>query len=576
MEKYNPLTDNLTHYLFFTGKGGVGKTSVASATALQLVDHGFKVAMVSTDPASNLQDVFEMKLDNKLIKVDQAKGLQLANFDPVTAANEYKESVLNPYRGKLPDSAIKNMEEQLSGSCTVEVAAFNEFANFLTDPQIDNKFDYIIFDTAPTGHTIRMLQLPSAWNNYLDENDRGVSCLGQLSGLNDKKKMYEKAVSTLTDSLKTTLILITRPQRASLKETKRSSMELANIGMNNQKLVINGVMEKFDDDLSEGIFNQQKNDLSEFEDFINKLTTSKVPLRPYDISSLNHIRLMLDSKQPEESDITLPENNYQNIDVIVKNLIETDKKLVFTMGKGGVGKTTVAVQIANKMAQRNKSVRLITTDPADHLSYFNISDPNIHISHIDEKSALKKYQAEVLEDARKALNSDDVDYVAEDLRSPCTQEIAIFREFANLIADDKDDVVVVDTAPTGHTLLLLDSTQRYAQEIKRASGEIPQSMIDLLPRLQDHNQTEIVMVTLPEPTPFYESMRLNDDLNRTKIAHTWWIVNQSFFTSKTTNKFLKVRANNEIEWIQKVADISDGHFAVEKWNPHFEKELLSI
>ncbi|WP_125714794.1 arsenical pump-driving ATPase [Companilactobacillus kedongensis] len=576
MEKYDPLTDSLTHYLFFTGKGGVGKTSIASATALQLVDNGFKVAMVSTDPASNLQDVFEMKLGNKLTKVDQAKGLQLANFDPVTAANEYKESVLEPYRGKLPDSAIKNMEEQLSGSCTVEVAAFNEFANFLTDPQIDDEFDYIIFDTAPTGHTIRMLQLPSAWNNYLDENDRGVSCLGQLSGLNDKKKMYEKAVSTLTDSSKTTLILVTRPQLASLKETKRSSMELANIGMNNQKLVINGVMEKFDDELSESIFNQQRNDLTEFENFINKLITSKVPLRPYDISSLSNIRLMLDSQQPAETDITLPDNNYQNVNVIVNSLIESNKKLVFTMGKGGVGKTTVAVQVANKLAQQNKSVRLITTDPADHLSYFNISDPNIHISHIDEKTALKKYQDEVLDDARKALNSDDVDYVAEDLRSPCTQEIAVFREFASLIADDRDDIVVVDTAPTGHTLLLLDSTQRYAQEIKRTSGEIPQSMIDLLPKLQDPKQTEIVMVTLPEPTPFYESMRLNDDLNRTKIAHTWWIVNQSFFASNTTNKFLKIRANNEIEWIQKVADISDSHFAVERWNPHFEKELLSI
>lgn len=576
MEKYDPLNMNLTHYLFFTGKGGVGKTSVASATALKLVDKGFKVAMVSTDPASNLQDVFEMKLTNKLSKVDKAKTLQLANFDPVTAANEYKESVLKPYRGKLPDSAIKNMEEQLSGSCTVEVAAFNEFANFLTDPNIDEKFDYIIFDTAPTGHTLRMLQLPSAWNNYLDENDRGVSCLGQLSGLSDKKKMYEKAVTTLTDSTKTTLILVTRPQRASLKETKRSSNELNKIGMDNQVLVINGTMQDYDDNLSKTIFDQQRRDLSGSADFINKLTTFDIPLRPYDISSLKNIRLMLSDEQIQESNITLPENSYPDINVVVNDLINTNKKLIFTMGKGGVGKTTVAVQIAKKLADNNKSVRLITTDPADHLSYFNINNPNIHINHIDEKNTLGKYQEEVLDDARKALNSDDVDYVAEDLRSPCTQEIAVFREFANLIADDKDDVVVVDTAPTGHTLLLLDSTQRYAKEIKRTSGEIPQSMIDLLPKLQDKNQTEIVMVTLPEPTPFLESMRLNDDLNRTKIAHTWWIVNQSFFASETTNDFLKVRANNEIAWIKKVEEISNNHFAVEKWNPAFEKELLRI
>lgn len=576
MKKFDPLNGNLTHYLFFTGKGGVGKTSIASATALQLVDNGYKVAMVSTDPASNLQDVFEMKLPNKLTAVEKAPGLFLANFDPVTAANEYKESVLRPYKNVLPESALKNMEEQLSGSCTVEVAAFNEFAHFLTDEKVDNEFDYIIFDTAPTGHTIRMLQLPSAWNNYLDENDRGVSCLGQLSGLSDKKEMYEKAVQTLTDDSLTTLLLVTRPQRTSLKETIRSSGELSDIGMKNQKIIVNGTILDFDDEASKSIYEHQQADLSEFSDFLNSSPCFEVPLRSYNISSLENIRLVLNDVQPENKDVDLPDDDFPSINTIVDNLIDTKKKLVFTMGKGGVGKTTVAVQIANQMAERGKTVRLITTDPADHLSYFNIDDKNINVNHINEKTALLDYQTEVLDDAKKAMDTDDVDYIAEDLRSPCTQEIAVFREFANLIADNEDDVVVVDTAPTGHTLLLLDSTQRYAAEIKRTSGEIPQSMIELLPKLQDPEQTEIVMVTLPEPTPVYESMRLNDDLNRAKIAHTWWIVNQSFFATKTSNKFLKVRAKDEIEWIEKVKSISNGHFAVEKWNPNFEKDFLKI
>ncbi|MQS53340.1 arsenical pump-driving ATPase [Companilactobacillus mishanensis] len=576
MKKFDPLNGNLTHYLFCTGKGGVGKTSIASATALQLVDNGYKVAMVSTDPASNLQDVFEMKLPNKLTAVEKAPGLFLANFDPVTAANEYKESVLRPYKNVLPESALKNMEEQLSGSCTVEVAAFNEFAHFLTDEKVDNEFDYIIFDTAPTGHTIRMLQLPSAWNNYLDENDRGVSCLGQLSGLSDKKEMYEKAVQTLTDDSLTTLLLVTRPQRTSLKETIRSSGELSDIGMKNQKIIVNGTILDFDDEASKSIYEHQQADLSEFSDFLNSSPFFEVPLRSYNISSLENIRLVLNDVQPENKDVDLPDDDFPSINTIVDNLIDTKKKLVFTMGKGGVGKTTVAVQIANQMAERGKTVRLITTDPADHLSYFNIDDKNINVNHINEKTALLDYQTEVLDDAKKAMDTDDVDYIAEDLRSPCTQEIAVFREFANLIADNEDDVVVVDTAPTGHTLLLLDSTQRYAAEIKRTSGEIPQSMIELLPKLQDPEQTEIVMVTLPEPTPVYESMRLNDDLNRAKIAHTWWIVNQSFFATKTSNKFLKVRAKDEIEWIEKVKSISNGHFAVEKWNPNFEKDLLKI
>ena len=530
---------------------------------MALADEGKKVLLISTDPASNLQDVFETELDGKAKPIKGVDNLEVINLDPLEAAHNHKESVVAPFRGKLPDSVIESMEEQLSGSCTVEIAAFNEFSNFITNSKLNTDYSHIIFDTAPTGHTLRMLQLPSAWTDFISESTHGASCLGQLSGLEAKKETYKKAVENLSDKSLTTLVLVARPDKTPLNEVARASKELSEIGIKNQILVINGILEKYDDDLSESIFNKQKLALENMPDILTEFDTYTIALRSYNITGIDSIRNLLKKDQINEQKVEV-EGKLFNLDDVVSDLVKNNRKVIFTMGKGGVGKTTIASSVALKLSKLGKKVHLATTDPADHIKFMIDSSSGISMSHIDEKEELKKYQDEVLGNARKTMSEDDVAYIEEDLRSPCTQEIAVFRAFAELVEKADDEIVVIDTAPTGHTLLLLDSTLSYHQEVQRTQGQIPESVKNLLPRLRGE-ETEVLIVSLAETTPFYEASRLEEDLTRASIHTNWWIVNSSLYKANPGNKMLSAKANEEVKWINKILDHTSGKLAVIEW-----------
>jgi arsenite-transporting ATPase len=578
MKDFDVQNIPLTKYMFFTGKGGVGKTSIACATAVTLADSGKKVLLVSTDPASNLQDVFSTDLTSKGVPIEEVPGLVVANLDPIQAAEDYKESVIAPYRGKLPDAVLANMEEQLSGSCTVEIAAFNEFSNFITDQTAEKEYDHIIFDTAPTGHTLRMLQLPSAWSNFISESTHGASCLGQLSGLQERKDVYKQAVNTLADGKATTLVLVSRPDKTPLKEAGRASGELADLNVNNQILVINGVMPSYDDSVSGSLYNKQQMALADIPDNIKKLDLYSVPLRAYNITGMDNVRALLSKDSFEVSDEMINATIIPSLKNVIDDLYQNNKKVIFTMGKGGVGKTSVASAIAFALASKGKKVHLTTTDPAAHLKYVAKETGNITMSHIDEEAELKRYQEEVLSKARETMSEDDLAYIEEDLRSPCTQEIAVFRAFAEVVDKADNEIVVIDTAPTGHTLLLLDSTQSYHREVKRTQGNIPENVKKLLPRLRNEKETEVIIVTLAETTPVYEAMRLEEDLKRAEITTKWWVINSSMHATETTNRLLKAKASHEIEWINKVDTHTRGNFAVIKWSAEDinGKNLLEI
>ena len=552
-------------YTFFTGKGGVGKTTIACSTAINLAKEGERVLLISTDPASNLQDVFGVELTSSPIQSKSYEKLFIVNLDPEKAAEEYRASVVTPYINILPADAIADMEEQLSGSCTTEVAAFNEFTEYLTNDDINLNFDRIIFDTAPTGHTLRMLELPSAWNSFIDESTHGASCLGQLSGLDENREKYSKSVDVLKDPKETTLVLVTRPEETPMLEAERSSKELSEIGINNQVLIINGILETSDDDLERSISKKQKRTLENISTYLEKMKTYVLPLKSSSIYESKDLENFYADKSEEEQVDLIQMNPVFNLTDLINDIDKNNKKIVFTMGKGGVGKTTIASAIALELAKRGKRVVLTTTDPANHLKYVIKEHKNLSIVEIDEEDVLEKYKREVLSTATAELGTVDLDYIEEDLRSPCTQEIAVFREFAEIVDRSDDEIVVIDTAPTGHTLLLLESADSYDKELQNVSSTSKNAIARLLPKLKDSLQTEVIILSLAEATPYYEAERLEKDLQRAEIYSKWWLINSSIAKYDNLSNFMQSKRNNEIKWINTIIDDEQRKVAVVNW-----------
>lgn len=531
-----------------------------------------KVLLISTDPASNLQDVFDFELTNSPKAVPTVENLFASNLDPEASASAYREKVVGPYRGILPDSVVATMEEQLSGACTVEIAAFDEFTTLLTNTEIINQYDHIVFDTAPTGHTLRLLQLPTDWNGFLEESTHGASCLGPLSGLADKKNLYSETVDVLSDSNKTTLILVTRPDISSLIEADRASIELKEIGIKNQILIVNGLLLNYmkDDEVSSAFYQRQRNALKQIPANLKQTVSYSLPFVSYSLTGVENLRYLFKeyvipvSEENSENEIVrLP-----NLNDVISDFSSTNTRIIFTMGKGGVGKTTVASAIAVGLVEQGHRVHLTTTDPAAHLQYQFQSDQlnqNLTISSINPKDEVEKYKTEVLATAGKDLDEEGLAYLQEDLNSPCTEEIAVFRAFAEVVAKSENEIVVIDTAPTGHTLLLLDAAQSYSKEIARSTGEVPESVTKLLPKIRDSKETSVVIVTLAEATPVFEASRLQDDLRRANISPKWWVINQSLFATDTKDPVLRGKAISEKEWIREVNNHLADSCAIIPW-----------
>jgi len=546
-----------TRHLFFTGKGGVGKTSLSCATGLALAEAGKRVLIVSTDPASNLDEVLGTALSQTPTPVAGAPRLFALNIDPEAAAREYRERMVGPYRGILPPAAIASMEEQFSGACTVEIAAFDEFAKLLGDPAATSDFDHVIFDTAPTGHTLRLLTLPSAWTEFIASSTGGASCLGPLAGLEKQKALYAATVAQLADAATTTIVLVARPEISALREAERTRGELAELGVGNLRLALNGIFTASapGDPIADAMARRGKDAIAAMPMGLARLPHSETPFLPRGTVGLDALRAMADPAKaatgaPEPEAVELPGGLAQ----LVHDLAEAGHGVVMTMGKGGVGKTSVAAAVAVALAKLGHRVLLSTTDPAAHVdNAVGVPLPGLTVARIDPEAEVAAYRDEVLAKAGGVEVGAGRAMLEEDLRSPCTEEIAVFRAFARTVDAGKDGFVVLDTAPTGHTILLLDAAEAYHREVSRAQAEMPEAVRQLLPRLRDSAFTHVLIVTLAEATPVHEAERLEADLARAGIAPAAWVINQSLLASGSRDPLLVQRGCCEAPFIRRVA-----------------------
>jgi len=548
-------------HLFFTGKGGVGKTSVACATSIALAERGRRVLLVSTDPASNLDEVLETTLSNAPTPVAAVPGLSAMNIDPEAAAHAYRERMVGPYRGVLPDAAVRSIEEQLSGACTVEIAAFDEFSKLLGDPNATSSFDHVVFDTAPTGHTLRLLELPAAWTGFLEANVGGTSCLGPLAGLKEQQGLYDASRKALVDREQTALILVSRAERAALTEAERTRAELAALGIVRQELVVNGVFEATDrsDPIAMAMEARGQRALAELPEGLRVLPRTDLRLLPFGLVGITALQALFAPERTHAVPIptATSASDLPALATLLPELEAGGRGVIMTMGKGGVGKTSVAVSLAVELARRGHAVHLTTTDPAAHVeAALGAGVAGLRVSRIDPAVETRAYSDEVLRTAGAGLDVAGRALLEEDLRSPCTEEIAVFRAFARVVDEGEHGFVVVDTAPTGHTLLLLDAAEAYHREVLRTAGHAPDEVRRLLPRLRDPAFTKILLVTLAEATPVHEAAQLQRDLERADIHPFAWVINQSLAPLKVTDPVLRQRQAAEPRFHQEVQKLS--------------------
>ncbi len=564
--------ENPPRFLFFTGKGGVGKTSIACASAIQLAEAGKQVLLVSTDPASNVGQVFGITIGNNITAIPAVPNLAALEIDPQAAAQLYRDKIVGPVRGLLPEAVVKGIEEQLSGACTTEIAAFDEFTALLIDSPLTAEYDHIVFDTAPTGHTIRLLQLPGAWSGFLEEGKGDASCLGPLAGLEKQREQYKAAVDALADAEKTRLILVARAQQSTLREVARTHEELASIGLKQQYLVINALLPKTEaetDALAAAIYKREQAALHNIPEVLKALPQDMVVLKAFDLVGLDALRQLLQITpwHPQKTINTTLVLDKPSLSKLVDNIALDGHGLIMLMGKGGVGKTTIAAAVAVELAHRGLSVHLTTSDPAAHLSETLSGTLNgvldkLTVSRIDPHAETERYRQHVLETKGAMLDAQGRALLEEDLRSPCTEEIAVFQAFSRIIREAGKKFVVMDTAPTGHTLLLLDATGAYHREVSRQMGNTSLHFTTPMMQLQNQQQTKVLIVTLAEKTPVLEAANLQADLRRAGIEPWAWVINNSIAATFTSSQLLHQRALNELTEIDTVATKHAKRYAI--------------
>lgn len=580
---------NNTQYLFFSGKGGVGKTTMACATAVHYAEKGQKTLIITTDPASNLADVFETEIGHKItpLGVPNLWGMEIS---PEKATEEYRERILSPMREVMPDDVMKVLEEQFNSPCTTEIASFDRFVDFIAGDPSNNgeRYDIIIFDTAPTGHTIRLLELPVDWSKHIEESAKGSgnTCIGPVASIQESKKRYDEATGLLGDPVRTKFIFVLQPEKTSIYETKRSSEELKTIGVKTIELIINGILprEVCEHPFFQKRYEMQQQYLKKIEEVFH-VPKKLIYQRDGEIKGIDRIRNIASdlfgineaSFQLESKAKLKPASFIMGFDPILNLILPHGQtRAIFFTGKGGVGKTTVSCITAYYLASRGYKTLLLTTDPASHIGEVleqKVDDriqkvegvDNLWAVIIDQKRAVEEYKQRILNEAKQKYSEDMLTAIREELESPCTEEMAAFEKFMNYVESDEYDLVIFDTAPTGHTLRLLELPFDYSEQVglmvtttEKSEGvksETQKRLDRIIARMKDPDRSVFAFVVYPESTPVMEAYRAMLDLKEAGIPTQFVVANQVLLPEYCTNEYFSRRRLMQEKYLAEIKEL---------------------
>jgi arsenite/tail-anchored protein-transporting ATPase len=580
----------MTHFLFFSGKGGVGKTSMACATAVRYADEGKRTLIVTTDPASNLADVFEQPIGHKTTPIEDAPNLWAMEIDPDRATEEYKDRALAPIRAAFPPQIVKVMEEQMSGPCTSEVAAFDRFTDFLDAPaQNGNSFEVVIFDTAPTGHTLRLLELPAEWSRSIDTASAGSgqTCIGPAAAIQDAKHKYERALATMRDRAQTTFIFVLHPEAIAIKETQRAAAELGKLDIHTHQLIVNGIIppEEKANPLFAARAEMQTRYLKQIETEL-PLPTRRMVLLPGEIKGVARLRevarmffdgvneFVTDQPASGAPDVRVEPRSSAS-QLLPRVMPNGSRRTLFFAGKGGVGKTAASCITAVWLARQGLHTLLLTTDPAAHIGDVlgePVGDdvapvegvPNLWAVKIDPKAAAETYKARILDDARqRGRPPEAIKVMTEELDSPCTEEMAAFDKFIDYASQEGWQAVVFDTAPTGHTLRLLELPMDWSKQIDvkvfasvdttAADDVAKQRFAQVIDTMRDPTHSTFAFVMYPEATPIIEAYRASEELRTVGIEPGLVVANFVIPPEQATTPFTRARRAMQEKYLAEIA-----------------------
>lgn len=578
-----------TKFYFFSGKGGVGKTTMAAASATYLAGLGKKTLIITTDPASNLADVFEQPIGYQITPIQNLPNLFALELDPDKATDEYKEKALAPLKGLIPDESFAVLEEQLNSPCTAEMAAFERFTDFLQEPD----YEIVIFDTAPTGHTLRLLELPVEWSGVIEkaakDGSSGQTCIGPAAALAESKEKFDRAINAMRDSKQTTFIFVLRPEATPIYEAKRSITELTKLGIQSQELIVNGIYPQSacDNPFMLRRFAKQQEFLVQIKRSFS-VPVTLIELEANEIKgkeSLFKIGKKLYEKPVKLADYSpqiikarhqFPIQDYPRVNSTINQLLVPQnglRRTIFFAGKGGVGKTSVAAATSLWIADKGYKTLLLTTDPASHLGQIfeqTITDEptkikgerNLWMAHIDASKAAQEYKEKVLAEVRQKYNKERVIAIEEELNSPCTEEMATFEKFIEFATRKDFEVLVFDTAPTGHTLRLLKLPVEWSKQLEikiftttddtEADRITKARFREVIDMMRDTNQTTFSFVMYPESTPIEEASQAMADLATINIQTSLIVANLVLPGSILTNNYLKQRGIMQDKYLKEM------------------------